>query len=98
MICKSTESDLEASITYYKDKESFEQNHLKIIHPPIFITIVKGEFKLQSEEGLKQSYRSEKTTVSDEEKVKKVSFIPVWINDENIRKYEMTRILENMRV
>ena len=85
---ETTESDLEASITYYKDKENFEKNHLKIIHPPIYITIVKGEFKLQTEEGLKQSYRSEKTTVSDEGKVKKVSFIPVWINDENIRKYE----------
>ena len=86
---ETTESDLEASITYYKDKENFEKNHLKIIHPPIYITIVKGEFKLQTEEGLKQSYRSEKTTVSDEGKVKKFHSYLYGL---------MTRILENMRV
>jgi hypothetical protein len=51
---KIDESELEASITYFKDKEEFEKTHLKIVHPPIYISIIKGKFELQTEDGIKQ--------------------------------------------
>ena len=85
---KIDETELEASITYYKDKEEFEKTHLKIVHPPIYISIVKGKFELQTEDGIKQSYKTDKTYLLEDGKVKKVSFINVWLNDENIRKYD----------
>jgi hypothetical protein len=47
-VYESPNNDIEASITYYKDKEEFERTHLKIIHPPIYISIIKGKFELQS--------------------------------------------------
>ena len=91
-IYDSPENDIHASITYYKDKEEFEKSHLKIIHPPIYISIVKNKFELQSRDGLVQSYQDMKTMSKNEyngkEVVQKTSFIKTWINDENIRKYD----------
>ena len=89
---ENTENDLEASITYFKDKEEFEKTHLKIIHPPIYISIIKGKFELQSRDGLLQSYQEKKTVnktfIAGKEVIEKASFISTWINDENIRKYD----------
>jgi hypothetical protein len=91
-IYDSPDNDIQASITYYKDKEEFEKSHLKIIHPPIYISIVKNKFELQSRDGLVQSYQDMKTIAKTEfngkETVQKTSFIKTWINDENIRKYD----------
>ena len=88
----SPKNDIEASITYYKDKEEFEKTHLKIIHPPIYISMIKDKFELQSRDGLVQSYQDMKTIVKNEvngkEIISKTSFIKTWINDENIRKYD----------
>ena len=88
----SPKNDIEASITYYKDKEEFEKTHLKIIHPPIYISILKGKLELQSRDSLVQSYQDMKTTIKNEmngkEHIEKTSFIKAWINDENIRKYD----------
>jgi hypothetical protein len=54
--------------------------------------MVKGKFKLQSRDGLVQSYQDMKTTVKNElngkEVISKTPFIKTWINDENIRKYD----------
>ena len=47
-IYDSPDNDIQASITYYKDKEEFEKSRLKIIHSPIYISIVKNKFELQS--------------------------------------------------
>jgi hypothetical protein len=89
---ESPYNDIEASIAYYKDKEEFEKAHLKIIHPPIYISMIKGKFELQSRDGLLQSYQDMKTIVKNEvngkEVISKTSFIKTWINDENIRKYD----------
>jgi hypothetical protein len=91
-VYESPNNDIEASITYYKDKEEFEKTHLKIIHPPIYISMIKGKFELQSRDGLVQSYQDMKTVVKNEvngkEVISKTSFIKTWINDENIRKYD----------
>ena len=91
-VYESPNNDIEASITYYKDKEEFEKTHLKIIHPPIYISMIKGKFELQSRDGLVQSYQDMKTVVKNEvngkEIISKTSFIKTWINDENIRKYD----------
>ena len=91
-IYENPKNDIEASITYYKDKEEFEKTHLKIIHPPIYISMIKGKFELQSRDGLVQSYQDMKTIVKNEvngkEVISKTSFIKTWINDENIRKYD----------
>ena len=91
-VYESPKNDIEASITYYKDKEEFEKTHLKIIHPPIYISMIKDKFELQSRDGLVQSYQDMKTIVKNEvngkEIISKTSFIKTWINDENIRKYD----------
>jgi len=91
-IYENPKNDIESSITYYKDKEEFEKTHLKIIHPPIYISMIKGKFELQSRDGLVQSYQDMKTFVKNEvngkEVISKTSFIKAWINDENIRKYD----------
>ena len=91
-VYESPKNDIEASITYYKDKEEFEKTHLKIIHPPIYISMIKDKFELQSRDGLVQSYQDMKTIVKNEvngkEVISKTSFIKTWINDENIRKYD----------
>ena len=85
-------NDNENKVSYYKDKEEFEKTHLKIVHPPIYISIIKDRFELQSKDSLVQSYQDMKTWVSVKTKggevVDKVSFIKNWINDENIRKYD----------
>ena len=39
-IYENPKNDIEASITYYKDKEEFEKTHIKIIHPPIYISMM----------------------------------------------------------
>ena len=89
---ESITDNIENSITYYKDKEDFEKNHLKIVHPPIYISNIDGKFELQSRDGLLQSYQNKKTTtkveVNGKEVISKTSFIKTWINDENIREYE----------
>ena len=91
-IYDSPNNDIEASITYYKDKEEFEKSHLKIVHPPIYISMIRDKVELQSRDSLIQSYQDMKTTVKIEfngkEKIDKTSFIKTWINDENIRKYD----------
>jgi len=91
-IYESPSNDIEASVSYYKDKEDFEKSHLKIVHPPIYISMIRDKIELQSRDGLIASYEDMKTTVKTElngkEKVDKTSFIKTWINDENIRKYD----------
>ena len=85
------EIKIENSITYYKDKEEFEKSHFKIIHPPIYGSLNKGKYELQSKDGVIQSYEHIKSFVkvayNNKDKIEKVSFIKTWINDENIRKY-----------
>lgn len=89
---ENSSNDNENQVSYYKDKEEFEKTHLKIVHPPIYISIIKDRFELQSKDSLVQSYQDMKTWVSVKTKggevVDKVSFIKNWINDENIRKYD----------
>ena len=47
--------------SFDKFKEEFEKTHLKIVHPPIYISIVKDKIELQSRECLLQSYQEKKT-------------------------------------
>ena len=91
-IYEDAKNDIESTVSYYKDKEEFEKTHLKIMHPPIYISIIKGKFELQSRDGLIQSYQDKKTIIKEvlngKEVIQKTSFIKTWINDENNRKYE----------
>jgi hypothetical protein len=77
-------------ITYFKDKEKFEKEHIKILHPSMFLTFMKSGFiDHQCESKIQSSYRHMKTTVLDEKnKVQTVSFISKWLNDPNIRLYK----------
>lgn len=87
-----TITEVKIEDTYFKDKENFETNHFKTIHPPIYVSYVKEKYELQSKDGLIQSYEHIKsymtTEVRGQAKQEKVSFIKTWINDENIRKYD----------
>ena len=76
-------------VTYFKDKEEFEKTHLKIIHPPLYVTIMDdGTVEYQTEDQIVKSYKHLKSTFEDEEgKVSKMSFMKVWINDEHIKVY-----------
>lgn len=79
----------EVDVSYYKDKELFEKNHLKITHPSLYMTMMDdGSFDMQCEAKIISSYRHLKSTVKDEKgKAMKSSFIISWINDEHIRLY-----------
>lgn len=86
---QNIEVDESNAVSYYKDKEEFEKNHLKIVHPPIFITLERGQMHIQSESELISSYKTEKTTIKDDRgNIIKASFIKNWVDDENIRKYD----------
>lgn len=76
-------------VTYYKDKEDFEKEHIKILHPSMFLTFMKDGFiDHQCESKIQSSYRHMKTTILDEKnKIQNVSFISRWLNDPNIRLY-----------
>ena len=91
-IYESPKNDIEASVSYYKDKEEFEKTHLKIVHPPIYITMIRDKVELQSRESLIASYEhiitTVKITVNGKEKIDDTSFIKTWIKDKNIRKYD----------
>ena len=76
-------------VTYFKDKEKFEKEHIKILHPSMFLTFMKNGFMdHQCESKIQSSYRHMKTTILDEKnKIQNVSFISRWLNDPNIRLY-----------
>ena len=81
--------DEDPKISYYKDKEIFEKTHLKIQHPLMYLTILDdGTIDYQTEEKIKGSYKSLKTTILEDNKIKKVPFITNWLNDEHIRHYQ----------
>lgn len=89
----NTKTDTELTETYYKDKEEFEKNNLKIVHPCIYINFLKdGTMTLKTKEGLLSSFQDRKSSIKQKigknEEIVKTSFIKAWINDENIRKYE----------
>ena len=89
----NNKTDTEIKETYYKDKEEFEKNNLKIVHPSIYISFLKDDtMVLKTKEGLLNSFQDLKSTIKEKvgksEEVVKTSFIKLWINDENIRKYE----------
>jgi len=91
-VYEDEEGTIENSVTYYKDKAEFEKTHFKIIHPPIYGSLNKGKYELQSKDSIIQSYEHHKsfvkTEINGKEKIEKVSFIKTWINDENIRRYD----------
>ncbi len=76
-------------VSYFKDKEEFEKTHLKIIHPPLYITSMDdGTTEYQTEDKLIVSYKQKKTTYEDEKgNIIKGNFIKQWINDEHIKVY-----------
>ncbi len=65
-IYESPNNDFQASITYYQDKKECEKSHHKMIHPPIYIRIVKNKIELQSRDGFVESYQNMKTMAKTE--------------------------------
>ena len=56
--------EIDEEITYYKDKEQFEKNHIKIVGTAFYISILSdGTIVRQSEDKLVASYKHLKTTV-----------------------------------
>ena len=79
--------------SYLEVKEEFEKTHLKIIHPPIYISKLKNRYELQSKEQLCQSYEHIPATILKNEGTKneflqEIPFFSLWIKDINIRKYD----------
>jgi hypothetical protein len=78
---------------YPELKEEFEQTHLKIIHPPIYICKLKNRYELQSKEQLTQSYEHISASIlrnegTKNERLEEIPFPYVWTKDTNIRKYD----------
>jgi len=80
---------LRQETTYQRDKEEFEKTHVKIMHPPMFLTTFEdNNVSFQTESNCITTHKHLKTTVlTEKEKVVKTSFIMTWLNDENIRRY-----------
>lgn len=79
--------------TYNDIKIDFEKTHLKIIHPPIYISYVKDKYELQSKDQISQSYEHMPATIiktqnTGEMILDEVSFINNWFKDPEIRKYD----------
>ena len=68
------------------------KKHLKIVHPPIYISVFWDKVDLQLRHSLIHSYQDKKAILKIElnvkEKIEQTSFIKTWIHDENIRKYQ----------
>lgn len=79
--------------SYQDIKEDFEKTHLKIIHPPVYISNIKDKYELQSKEQICHSYEHIPATILKKEGTKdeyllELPFINNWFKDPNIRKYE----------
>ena len=79
--------------SYPDIKQDFEKTHLKIIHPPIFITKLKDRYDLQSKEQIFQSYEHIPATVlkyegTKDEHLLEGIFIHQWFKDADIRRYD----------
>jgi hypothetical protein len=76
---------------YYDDKKDFEKKHFKVLYPPRYITLRDDEYIQQSEKQFRETYKHLKTNVEVESKgevrIERVSFVDVWLNDENIKLY-----------
>ena len=78
--------------TYPELKEEFEQTHLKIVHPPIYISKLKNRYELQSKEQLTQSYEHISASIlrnegTKNERLEELPFPHIWTKDTNIRHY-----------
>lgn len=76
---------------YLKDKEEFEKNHIKILHPQMYLSnlINNKLMDYQSETKIVASYKHLKTEImcTDKQELKTVPFIIYWLNDPHIRLY-----------
>jgi hypothetical protein len=83
--------ELNNQITYYKIKSDFEKNHCKIIHPPIYISKIKGKYILQDRKDLVKSYEDIQATivktVNKKPVTDNVSFIDTWLKDCNKKRH-----------
>ena len=76
--------------TYYKVKEKFEKNHLKIEYPVQFIREYKKDLFLYNSKAFNECYRNKYYYILSKNKdketvVKKKPFIQQWLNDEDIK-------------
>lgn len=89
---KVEKSTIDSEETYYKDKSRFEETHIKIIHPPLYLTIKENETLFQNEGEIIQSYKhltsTKRIEINNKSKIEKVTFIKSWVYDENIRRRE----------
>jgi len=69
------EAGIKADETYYKDKSKFEENHIKIIHPPLYLTIKETDILMQSEGEIIQSYKHLKSLIGTEKGLNKTSLL-----------------------
>lgn len=76
---------------YLKDKEEFEKNHVKILHPQMYLSnlINNKPMDYQCESKLIASYKHIRTEImcADKKELKSVPFINHWIYDPHIRLY-----------
>ncbi len=82
--------DIDPDKSYDAIKEEFEKTHFKLISESCYVCIKKDLIR-KSKNDLIESYRHIQYTVpnpKDDRKTMTCPFIPKWINDENIRRYE----------
>ena len=76
---------------YLRDKEEFEKNHIKILHPQMYLSnlVNNKPMDYQCEAKLIASYKHIRTEVmcADKKELKSVPFINQWLYDPHIRLY-----------
>lgn len=90
----NTSVEQKLDVTYYADKQKFEENHIKITYPPMYVTTFEDRpCILQSQEDITKSFLQLKTNVKNVKEVTatgpavlRTSFIKSWLNDEFLRK------------
>ncbi len=62
----NTSVEQKLDVTYYADKQNFEENHIKITYPPMYVTTFEDRpCILQSQDDITKSFLQLKTNVKD---------------------------------
>lgn len=81
---------------YHNVKRRFERTHFKVEYPACFVEIWNNNLRIRNETNLRVAFRNIRCVYidpSDPTKVRRGSFLEVWLNDPDMRTYQMLEFL-----
>ena len=84
MVILNPDLENDKEVTYYRDREEFEKIHIKMVGTAFYISILRdGSIVGQTGDKLVASCKNLKTVANFDGTIMKISFIKLWIYDEN---------------